>query len=77
MQAKHDTADCGAMLLGFLHRFGTGFDYTDQAVSVSRGGVVPKCEVPAAAASMATGRLKWDGSAPADRLVTEDPLTGQ
>lgn len=65
------------MLLSFLRRFGTDFDYTDQAVSVSRGGVVPKCEVPAAKVSMATDRLQWDGSAPADRLVTEDPLTGR
>ena len=64
------------MLLGFLRRFGSGFEYSEQAVSVSRGGVVPKSEVPAAAVSM-RDRGHWDGTAPADRLVTEDPLTGR
>ena len=77
------TTDFGAVLLGFLERYGSGggrsaslraFDYTRHAVSFARGGVVPKAQVPAAAESMRQ-HVERDGSAPADRLVCEDPLT--
>ncbi len=58
-------SDWGRLLLGFLERFGGGFDYDSQAVSVSRGGVVPKAAVPQAAVRDSV------------RLCVEDPLTGR
>ena len=55
LQLGSDTDDFGEGLLGFLERFGGGdggeseraFDYTNDAVSVGRGGVVRKAQVPA------------------------------
>ena len=52
MQVGATTDDFGAMLLGFLERYGGGrfgsrrvFDYTLHAVSVASGGIVPKAQV--------------------------------
>ncbi len=83
VQLGASTDDFGAVLLGFLERYGYGggrsaslraFDYTRHAVSFARGGVVQKAQVPAAAESIRQ-HVERDGSAPADRLVCEDPLT--
>ena len=57
--------DWGRLLLGFLERFGRGFDYDAQAVAVGRGGIVPKAAVPLA--SMRDSM----------RLCVEDPQTGR
>ncbi|KAK9829490.1 hypothetical protein WJX72_006173 [[Myrmecia] bisecta] len=66
-QAGRDDSDQGPMLVGFLRRFGTQFDYFNEAVAVGQGGIVPKYEVPAAATS-----TKEPG-----RLCIEDPNTGR
>jgi len=58
-------SDWGRLLLGFLERFGGGFDYDGQAVAVARGGIVPKAAVPQAAVRDSV------------RLCVEDPLTGR
>lgn len=55
----------GRLLLGFLERFGRGFDFDAQAVAVGRGGIVPKAAVPLAAVRDSM------------RLCIEDPLTGR
>ena len=57
--------DWGRLLLGFLERYGRGFDFDAQAVAVGRGGVVPKAAVPLAAVRDSM------------RLCIEDPLTGR
>ena len=42
MKQKKATDDFGELLISFFHRFGLEFDSNSQAVSVTRGGIVPK-----------------------------------
>lgn len=57
--------DWGRLLLGFLECFGGGFDYDEQAVAITRGGIVPKSVIPLASVRDST------------RLCVEDALTGR
>ena len=57
--------DIGCLLMGFLQRFGTTFDWDRDGVSIRRGGIVPK-------------HHSWCVSGPGreGRLALEDPQVG-
>ena len=44
-QDGRDTADLGTLLLTFLMRYGSVFDYDQHAVSVGQGGVILRKEL--------------------------------
>lgn len=60
--------DLGALATSFLHRFGHAFDYSECAVSVRRGGVVPADAIGAAAHARGPG-----GAGKGPRIAIEDP----
>ena len=44
-QDRRDTADLGTLLLTFLMRYGSVFDYDQHAVSVGQGGVILRADL--------------------------------
>lgn len=77
LKSNHDIHDLGETLYSFLCRYGEEFDYTNDAVSVASGGIVPKSSLGFALDSSRMGSYGDNNVPYHERLCVDDPLTGR
>lgn len=78
-QAGRDIFDLGEALYAFLLRYGEEFDYSQDAVSIESGGIVPKAVLGMHTAFPAGGGRGYPSELDRfmERLTVDCPITGE